>query len=183
MHIRRNTLLFSISLLVALPVSAASIITDVPTDPLTPSKSVPTKTLPPTPATTPAPQKTTSSSNVAVPATNPGGLGGSPASGGLGGSPASGGTSGSGGGLVNPLNSISSLPELLRAILGGVVQIGAIFLTVMIVYVGFLFVAARGNEEKISSARSALLWTIIGGLILLGASAIELVIEATVKTL
>lgn len=110
-----------------------------------------------------------------------GGLGGSPASGGLGGSPAPSGSSG--GGLVNPLNSISSLPELLRAILGGVVQIGAIFLTVMIVYVGFLFVAARGNEEKISSARSALLWTIIGGLILLGASAIELVIEATVKTL
>jgi hypothetical protein len=53
----------------------------------------------------------------------------------------------------------------------------------MIVYVGFLFVAAQGNAEKISSARSALVWTIIGGLLLLGASAIELVIEATVKTL
>ena len=88
-----------------------------------------------------------------------------------------------GGSLTNPLNNISSLPELLRAILAGVVEIGAIFLTLMIVYVGFLFVAARGNEEKISSARSALLWTIIGGLILLGAQAIELVIEATVKTL
>ena len=53
----------------------------------------------------------------------------------------------------------------------------------MIVYVGFLFVAARGNEEKIRSARDALMWTVIGGLILLGAEAISLVIQATVKTL
>jgi hypothetical protein len=87
------------------------------------------------------------------------------------------------GSLTNPLNSINSLPELLTAILKGVVEIGAIFLTLMIVYVGFLFVAARGNEEKIRSARDALMWTVIGGLILLGAEAISLVIQATVKTL
>ena len=53
----------------------------------------------------------------------------------------------------------------------------------MLVYVGFLFVAARGNEEKISSARSALVWTVVGGLILLGASAISAVIQATVGTI
>lgn len=88
-----------------------------------------------------------------------------------------------GGGLTNPFNNINSLPELLTAILKGVVEIGAIFLTLMIVYVGFLFVAARGNEEKIRSARDALMWTVIGGLILLGAEAISLVIQATVKTL
>ena len=95
------------------------------------------------------------------------------------------GAKGSEGGvfLTNPLNNIDSLPELLTAILKGVVEIGAIFLTVMIVYVGFLFVAARGNEEKISSARSALVWTVVGGLILLGAQAISLVIQETVKTL
>jgi hypothetical protein len=45
------------------------------------------------------------------------------------------------------------------------------------------FVAAQGNEEKIRSARSALVWTVIGGLILLGAKAIALVIEQTVSTL
>jgi Type IV secretion system pilin len=100
-------------------------------------------------------------------------------------SPTVGNTDGgdTGGSLVNPLNSINSLSDFLKAILGGVVEIGAIFLTLMIVYVGFLFVAARGNEEKIRSARDALMWTVIGGLLLLGAQAIELVIEATVKTL
>lgn len=85
--------------------------------------------------------------------------------------------------LTNPLNNINSLPDLLTAILKGVVEIGSIFLTVMLVYVGFLFVAAQGNAEKLSSARSALIWTIIGGLILLGAEAISLVIQSTVKTL
>jgi len=86
-------------------------------------------------------------------------------------------------GLVNPLNGVDSLPEFLRAILGGVIQIGTIILIMMLVYVGFLFVAARGNAEKLQSAKSALVWTVIGGLILLGAEAIQLVIEGTVNSL
>ncbi len=87
------------------------------------------------------------------------------------------------GGLVNPLNGVSTLPEFLKAILAGVVEIGTIILIMMLVYVGFLFVAARGNAEKLQSAKSALVWTVIGGLILLGATSIQLVIEGTVKSL
>ena len=86
-------------------------------------------------------------------------------------------------GLTNPLNGVSTLPEFLRAILGGVVQIGTIVLIMMLVYVGFLFVVARGNAEKLQSAKSALVWTVIGGLILLGATAIQLMIEGTVQSL
>jgi len=93
-----------------------------------------------------------------------------------------GNTQTSSGGLENPL-TVSSFPEFLNAILGGIVKIGAIFLTVMVIYVGFLFVAAQGNEEKIRSARSALMWTVIGGLILLGAQAISLVIQSTVTSI
>lgn len=94
-----------------------------------------------------------------------------------------GGTNPGGGGLVNPLNGVSTLPEFLKAILAGVVQIGTIVLIMMLVYVGFLFVAARGNSEKLQSAKSALVWTVIGGLILLGATSIQLVIEGTVNSL
>lgn len=85
--------------------------------------------------------------------------------------------------LVNPLNSIDSLPDLLNAILKAVVELGSIFLVFMLVYVGFLFVAAQGSEEKIRDARGALVWTVIGGLILLGAEAISLVIQSTVQSL
>ncbi len=132
------------------------------------------------PAVKPEPQKTTNQAS----APSGSSLTGTPPAGGsLTGTPPAADSTGGGGSLVNPLSNINSLPDLLTAILKGVVEIGAIFLTLMIVYVGFLFVAARGNEEKIRSARDALLWTVIGGLILLGAEAISLVIQATVKTL
>lgn len=82
--------------------------------------------------------------------------------------------------LVNPLSGINSLQDFLVAILDKVIiPVGMIFLTVMIVYVGFLFVMAQGKDEKLQSARSALLWTVIGGLLLLGAKAIALFIQAT----
>lgn len=85
-------------------------------------------------------------------------------------------------GLTNPIK-VGSLKELLEVFLGAVVQIGTIILTLALVYVGFLFVVAQGNEEKIRNAKSALLWTIIGGLLLLGASAIGAVIGSTVEKL
>lgn len=87
------------------------------------------------------------------------------------------------GGLINPLRGVNSFPDFLRAILGGIVEIGTIVLIMMLVYVGFLFVAARGNAEKLQGAKSALVWTVIGGLILLGATSIQLVIEGTVNSL
>lgn len=88
-----------------------------------------------------------------------------------------------GGPLTNPLKDVESLPQFLEAILGGIVDIGTIILIMMLVYVGFLFVAARGNAEKIQGAKSALVWTVIGGLILLGATAIQMVITETVNSL
>lgn len=86
-------------------------------------------------------------------------------------------------GLINPLNKIGSFPQLLTAILGAVVTIGSIVLVLALVYTGFLFVAAQGSEEKIRSAKGALMWTVIGGLILLGAQTIGMVIETTVNNL
>lgn len=64
-----------------------------------------------------------------------------------------------------------------------VIRIGTVVVILMIVYVGYLFVVARGNESKITEARKALLWTIIGALVLLGAKAISSGILATVQSL
>lgn len=84
--------------------------------------------------------------------------------------------------LTNPLNA-GSLPELLNVVLEAVISIGTIILVLALVWVGFLFVFAQGSEEKIRDARNALLWTVVGGLVLLGAQAISTVIEATVGAL
>jgi archaellum component FlaF (FlaF/FlaG flagellin family) len=67
--------------------------------------------------------------------------------------------------------------------LGGVVMLGTIALVVALVWVGALFVFAQGAEEKIRDARNALMWTVIGGLVLLGAQSISIVIQNTVQSL
>lgn len=84
--------------------------------------------------------------------------------------------------LANPLK-FKTLDDLINAVLAAVVQLGGTILLFMLVWTGFKFVVARGNEEKIRDARRALLWTIIGGLILLGATAIKLVVQATVTSI
>jgi len=53
----------------------------------------------------------------------------------------------------------------------------------MIVYTGFLFVKAQGNATAIGEARRTLMYTVIGGLVVLGSKAIALAIEATVKSI
>jgi len=85
--------------------------------------------------------------------------------------------------LINPLGAGTNLQTLLNQILAFVVRIGAIIVILMLVYVGYLFVIARGNSGKLEEARKSLLWTIIGALILLGAQVISLGIQATVQAL
>jgi heme A synthase len=85
--------------------------------------------------------------------------------------------------LLNPLKGGQSLQSFLTSILSFVIKIGAIVVVFMLVYVGYLFVVAQGAPDKISKARTALLWTIVGALILLGAQAIALGIQATVDAL
>lgn len=85
--------------------------------------------------------------------------------------------------LINPLKGGTSLESFLNNILDFVIRIGAIIVILMLVYVGFLFVTARGEPAEITKARTALLWTVVGALILLGAKAIALGITATVQAL
>lgn len=50
-------------------------------------------------------------------------------------------------------------------------------------YAGYLFVIAQGNPSKIEEARSALLWAVVGGVIVLGANVIYGVINGTIRAL
>lgn len=101
--------------------------------------------------------------------------------------PSTGGGGGGGGNqqinrIRNPINA-QSTAEVLEAFLKILVQIGAVAVTLAIVYAGFLFVAARGNPEELNRAKRTLMWTIIGALVLLGAQIIASVIGNTIKTI
>ena len=85
-----------------------------------------------------------------------------------------------GGKICNPIES-NTITEFIEKVLQGVIKIGLPVVVVAIIYCGFLFVAARGNSEKLTKAKDALLYTLIGAAVLLGAWAIATLIADTVK--
>ena len=88
----------------------------------------------------------------------------------------------------NPLKSgtgggVSNIYVLVSKILDFVVQIGAIAVIFAIIYAGFLFVKAQGNETAIEAAKKTLFTAVIGGVILLGAKTFSVVVCNTAKSL
>lgn len=84
--------------------------------------------------------------------------------------------------ICNPINA-QTLNGLIKTILEGILKIGIPIIALAIVYCGFLFVSARGNPESIKKAKDALIYTLIGAAILLGAWAIAQLISNTVLAL
>lgn len=85
--------------------------------------------------------------------------------------------------LPNPLGSIETISALIGKILDIVVQIGLPAIALAIVYTGFLFVKARGNETELTQAKTTLFWTVIGAAVILGAFVIQTAIQGTVTEL
>lgn len=83
-------------------------------------------------------------------------------------------------GIDNPI-LYDDLNEFLLAIVDGVVQVGFYLVVIFIIYAGFLFVKARGNEAELKKAKEAFLYTIIGATILLGATVLKNVIVGTIN--
>ena len=81
--------------------------------------------------------------------------------------------------LASPI-AYPTISSFVQAILKAVVLIIFPLVVLMLVYTGFLFVKAQGKEQEITKARQAFFWTVIGGLLVLGAQALSLAIEATV---
>lgn len=88
----------------------------------------------------------------------------------------------SGNQLCNPLG-YSTITEFLDRILRLVVQIGFPVIVLYIVFIGFKFITAQGKAEKLNEVRSLFFWAIVGSLVVLGAQALSLAIQATVNDL
>lgn len=84
--------------------------------------------------------------------------------------------------VQNPI-STDNLNDFIKKILEAVLKIGIPLVALAIIYSGFLFVFARGNSEKLKTAKNALLYSVIGAVILLGAWALAKVIADTVREL
>lgn len=83
---------------------------------------------------------------------------------------------------ANPIKA-KNIYALVSAILDFVVKVGAALAVFFIIYAGFQFVTAQGDEGKITSAKKTFMWTVIGALVLLGAQVLSGVICNTAQQL
>jgi hypothetical protein len=81
--------------------------------------------------------------------------------------------------LKNPLGN-KTLMQFIKDILGVVMVFAVPIIVFFIIYAGFNYVMARGDTGKIETAHKALLYAVVGGLIILGAWVIMEVIQGTV---
>lgn len=85
--------------------------------------------------------------------------------------------------IENPLKGINSLEQLILALVDVAVKLGSILAVLAVIWVGFLYVAARGNSNAITDAHQAALYTAIGIAILFGAKVIVEIIKGTLAPL
>lgn len=85
--------------------------------------------------------------------------------------------------LKNPLGSTETLYAFIQKILKLAVDIGTPVAVLFIIYAGFLFVSAQGSEDKITKAKNAFMWAIVGAGIILLAQVIATALEGTINSL
>ena len=73
--------------------------------------------------------------------------------------------------ICNPIES-DDFAEVMQDIAQIAAKIGLPVVAVFLIYAGFLFVSARGNEEQIGRAKKTFFWALIGAAIVIGAFAI-----------
>ena len=83
------------------------------------------------------------------------------------------------GSLINPLK-VDNLVKFIEQIIDVILIFAVPIIVLFIMYAGFLYVTAAGNPGKIEHANSALLYAVIGGVIVLGANLIIKVIQGTI---
>jgi len=79
--------------------------------------------------------------------------------------------------IPNPIRACS-FADLIRDLTQIILTIGLPLAALMIIFSGFKFVTAGGNEEQVKKARQMFYWTIIGAAVIIGARVIA---EAVVQ--
>lgn len=80
--------------------------------------------------------------------------------------------------LDNPIKA-KSIQDLLFSLVDFAIFLGSIVAVFMFMYIGFKFVAARGNESEIKSAKEWFTYAVIGTAILLSSKVIVEVMKNT----
>ena len=79
--------------------------------------------------------------------------------------------------IPNPLGETSDVNTLIGKILDFLIKIALVLTPIIVVYAGFLYITAGGNEEKIKRANKVLIWALIGLAIALIAKGVPALIK------
>ena len=86
-------------------------------------------------------------------------------------------------GSITSPTSFKDLSQVVSAVVG-VAQVLLIMATVLyLLYAGLMFVTARGEPSKITKARDALLWGLVGAGLVISAQVLVKAIETNVTTI
>lgn len=107
---------------------------------------------------------------------------------------ASNSTSGAGGGspsnpanfLQNPFKNLDTFPKIITAVVNNIVlPIAVPFIALMLIYSGMLFVIARksGDTSGLAKAKSSLVYTLIGAVLVLGCFVIANALQGTLNSI
>ena len=81
--------------------------------------------------------------------------------------------------ICNPLKA-KNIYCFVKDLMDIVTKIGFVVVVFFIIYSGFLFVTARGNEKKLEDAKNAFMYTIIGAALVLGAWVLANAVAGTI---
>ena len=84
----------------------------------------------------------------------------------------------------NPLGGsggVINLSTFIEKVLDVILTLGVPIVALAIIYCGFLFVLAQGNDTKLKAAKEALLWTLVGAALLLGAWVLAQALSGTIQ--
>lgn len=84
--------------------------------------------------------------------------------------------------LENPTN-VPTLYDFIREVLTIVVKIGIPVATIFIIWSGFLFLTAQGDEAQLKKAKASFVWACVGVAVLLGAWLLATAIKSTIDQL
>ena len=83
--------------------------------------------------------------------------------------------------LKNPIK-FDTFSAFVSAVTKTAVQVLMPFVVLAFIYSGFLFVRAQGKENELKAAKDAIMWSVVGALILFGAWGFAEMIGKTVQT-
>jgi len=84
--------------------------------------------------------------------------------------------------ITNPIQA-QTFGQLVEAIAKAITAIGIPLVAIFLVWSGFLFVTARGNEEQLKRAKATFFWSLVGGAVVIGAWALAVAIVNFAKGL